>query len=48
MVFPGVRINTLEVVHNVGIILVVIDLDKGAVAAKLHLFSAEDQEKLHL
>lgn len=36
MVFPGVRINTLEVFHNVGIILVArLDLDRGAVAAKL-------------
>lgn len=36
MVFPGVRINTLAVFHNVGIIPVTrLDLDRGAVAAKL-------------
>lgn len=36
MVFPGVRINTSEVFHDVGIILVArLDLDIGAVAAKL-------------
>lgn len=36
MVFPGVRINTLEVFHNVGTILVArLGLDKSAVAAKL-------------
>lgn len=36
MVFPGVRINALEVFHYVGIILVArLDLDRGAVAAKL-------------